>query len=168
MVVGHGSNAANYGVTPADEAAAARSSWRAIRTQAPDAPIVVIGTWYKHPSFVAQQEAMQAALKAEFLAWRDPNAAFIDPHDGSIVAQLHAATIDDVEVVAGDSGARVLIVAGKPLGEPVARHGPFVMNTRDEVVQAFEDYQAGRLGVIPAAHANPHNTPTSVVESGNE
>lgn len=85
VVVGHGSNAANYGVMPADEAAAARSSWRAIRTQAPDAPIVVIGTWYKHPSFVAQQEAMQAALKAEFLAWRDPNAAFIDPHDGSIV-----------------------------------------------------------------------------------
>ncbi|NBP83486.1 hypothetical protein EBU60_06465, partial [bacterium] len=44
----------------------------------------------------------------------------------------------------------------------------FVMNTRDEVVQAFEDYQAGKLGVIPAAHSNPHNTPTSVVESGNE
>jgi hypothetical protein len=36
------------------------------------------------------------------------------------------------------------------------------------VVQAFEDYQAGKLGVIPAAHSNPHNTPTSVVESGNE
>jgi hypothetical protein len=39
------------------------------------------------------------------------------------------------------------------------------MNTRDEVVQAFEDYKAGKLGVIPAAHSNPHNTPTSVVES---
>jgi hypothetical protein len=39
------------------------------------------------------------------------------------------------------------------------------MNTRDEVVQAFEDYKAGKLGVIPAAHTSPHNTPTSVVES---
>ena len=42
------------------------------------------------------------------------------------------------------------------------------MNTRDEVVQAFEDYQAGRLGVIPAAGSNPHNAPTSVIESAGE
>ena len=62
----------------------------------------------------------------------------------------------------------VLILGGLPIKEPVAWLGPFVMNTRDEVVQAFEDYQAGKLGVIPAAHSNPHNTPTSVVESGNE
>jgi redox-sensitive bicupin YhaK (pirin superfamily) len=41
---------------------------------------------------------------------------------------------------------RVLLVAGRPLGEPVARAGPFVMNTRAEVVQAFEDFQSGRLG----------------------
>ena len=41
---------------------------------------------------------------------------------------------------------RALLVAGRPLDEPVARAGPFVMNTRSEVVQAFEDFQAGRLG----------------------
>jgi hypothetical protein len=40
--------------------------------------------------------------------------------------------------------------------------GPFVMNTREEVMQAFADYQAGRLGSIPAIH----NAPTSIVESG--
>ncbi len=85
VVVGHGSNAANLDVTPAIEAAAARASWDAIRAQAARAPVIVIGTWYRHPGFAAQHDAMQAALKAEFLAWRDPNAAFIDPHDGSIV-----------------------------------------------------------------------------------
>ncbi|MBV8997392.1 MAG: pirin family protein, partial [Pseudonocardiales bacterium] len=42
-----------------------------------------------------------------------------------------------------------------PIREPIAWGGPFVMNTRAEVMAAFEDYQAGRLGVIPAEHL-PH------------
>ncbi|KAF1687471.1 hypothetical protein B1992_01975 [Pseudoxanthomonas broegbernensis] len=46
---------------------------------------------------------------------------------------------------AGDAGARLILVAGAPLREPVARHGPFVMNTRQELMQAFVDYQEGRF-----------------------
>jgi hypothetical protein len=56
----------------------------------------------------------------------------------------------------------VLLLGGLPIREPVAWMGPFVMNTREEVLQAFADYRSGRLGSIPAVHG----APTTIVQDG--
>jgi redox-sensitive bicupin YhaK (pirin superfamily) len=50
-----------------------------------------------------------------------------------------------LDVRAGGDAARLIVVAGRPLREPVARHGPFVMNTREQIMQAFVDFQEGRF-----------------------
>ncbi|MBP7972627.1 MAG: pirin family protein [Candidatus Nanopelagicales bacterium] len=53
-----------------------------------------------------------------------------------------------------NTALEVFILGGQPIREPVAMYGPFVMNTKQELMDAFDDYQAGRLGQIPAAHAD--------------
>ena len=71
--------------------------------------------------------------------------------DGEDVRPLDAQELavlgggDTFAVRAGDHGARLILVAGRPINEPVARHGPFVMNTRQELMQAFVDFQEGRF-----------------------
>jgi redox-sensitive bicupin YhaK (pirin superfamily) len=67
---------------------------------------------------------------------------------------------DHIVVTANDQHAEpldVLLLGGSPIGAPIAHHGPFVMNTRDEIRQAIEDYEAGRLGTIPAVQLAPRN-----------
>tara|TARA_Y100001934_G_scaffold278746_1_gene380751 strand:+ start:3563 stop:4423 length:861 start_codon:yes stop_codon:yes gene_type:complete len=72
---------------------------------------------------------------------------------GETVKTEHLATFTDgdhVTLVAGDHGARLLLLAGKPIGEPIAQYGPFVMNTQDEINQALSDYRDGTLTAEPS------------------
>ena len=61
----------------------------------------------------------------------------------------NGAGSDGVRLRAGDDGARALLIAGKPLDEPIAQYGPFVMNTQAEIFQAVEDFRAGKFGKPP-------------------
>jgi len=67
---------------------------------------------------------------------------------------------DHLVVAAADRQAEpldVLLLGGLPIGAPIAHYGPFVMNTREEIIQAIEDYEGGRLGIIPADQMAPRS-----------
>jgi len=61
----------------------------------------------------------------------------------------HGADTDGVRLQAGADGARALLIAGRPLNEPIAQYGPFVMNKQTEIFQAVEDFRAGKFGTPP-------------------
>ena len=78
------------------------------------------------------------------------------------VPEYHAADVDaaqSLKIVNGATDAQILVLQGRPLGEPVVQHGPFVMNSREEVQQAFTDYQQTRFGGWPWKDSAPvHGT----------
>ena len=115
------------------------------------------------------------------LPWRpDYNAlVYVMNGDGTIgserrpvrMGQMAVLSAGDVITVAAEQDQEsrsptmdVLILGGRPIKESVAWLGPFVMNTREEVLQAVADYQAGRLGSIPAVHS----APTHLVETASQ
>ena len=84
----------------------------------------------------------------------ETHAVYIYPFEGSVeiggrVLKTHGGGVlgsgDAIEVKAGVDGARFLVLAAKPIREPVVQYGPFVMNTRAEIEQAIRDYQNGAL-----------------------
>jgi redox-sensitive bicupin YhaK (pirin superfamily) len=66
-------------------------------------------------------------------------------------------TAADSQPLAARNGWEILILGGLPIREPVARYGPFVMNTREEIIEAFQDFEAGRMGTVPAERV-PHRS----------
>jgi len=78
--------------------------------------------------------------------------------DGHPVASSTGAVVDGrraVEMTAGDDPVECLVMQGRPIGEPVVQHGPFVMNTRDEIERAFADYRTTGFGGWPWPAADP-------------
>ena len=78
----------------------------------------------------------------------------IDAHTGAVVVADR-----DLELVAGDGGIELMLLQGRPIGEPVAQQGPFVMNTRAEIMQAFDDYQRTQFGGWPWPSPDPNHGP---------
>jgi redox-sensitive bicupin YhaK (pirin superfamily) len=80
----------------------------------------------------------------------------LGPHQLAVYGPGDALTVRASDRADGPSETlEVLILGGLPIGEPIYHYGPFVMNTHEEIVQAVEDYQQGRMGVIPAMTISP-------------
>jgi redox-sensitive bicupin YhaK (pirin superfamily) len=103
------------------------------------------------------------------LPWREDfnGVAYVLAGKGSVGAERRAIHMGQTAVFGAGSSLtvradeqqdgntpdlEVAILGGQPIREPMAHYGPFVMNTREELQQAFEDFQKGRLGTIPAVH----------------
>jgi quercetin 2,3-dioxygenase len=95
--------------------------------------------------------------------WNPAFSAFAYVLTGRGTAGAEGRPIEDGELVVFGPGDRqaepldVLVLGGLPIRAPIAHYGPFVMNTREEILQAIEDFQAGRLGIIPADQLAPRN-----------
>lgn len=78
--------------------------------------------------------------------------ALLGPGD---TVSVHGTRPGDRNAESRTPALDVVVLGGQPIREPIAMYGPFVMNTRQEVLDAFTDFNAGRLGTIPAQHV-PH------------
>ena len=111
-----------------------------IATEATDARYLDIAL----PDGTAFEEPLPAN-RAGCIAVYEGTVRFDDGRTQSALGIAELGAGDTVRVEASGGPARALMIAGRPLGEPVAWHGPFVMNTKAEIAQAIEDYQAGRF-----------------------
>ncbi|QBS43493.1 pirin family protein [Nocardia sp. CS682] len=101
--------------------------------------------WPQHFTAMAYVLSGSGTVGAERRPLREGQLAVFGPGDAITVsadARQHNRTGD----------LEVLLLGGQPIKEPVVQYGPFVMNTRAEIIQAMDDYQAGRMGNIPAEH----------------
>jgi hypothetical protein len=102
------------------------------------------------PTAVAVFEQPLPTAHNAFLYVYRGSVEVIDTDGNASAAPLHRMAIlanegDGVRLRAS-AQAHAILIAGQPLGEPIAQHGPFVMNTREQLVQAMDDFRHGRLG----------------------
>lgn len=109
------------------------------------------GKMSTQPLFCDIALTAEAALT---LPLHEGHSAFVYPYEGDLriageAADRHTASVLDagthVSLLAGDKAARCLLLAGRPIGEPVVQYGPFVMTSREEIEQALDDYRRGVL-----------------------
>ncbi len=93
-------------------------------------------------SYTAELPAGHNAFVYSYQGQAKVGASAMPIARGELAMLTHGTS---VPLAAGDSDANLILVAGRPLNEPVARYGPFVMNTAEEIHQAFADYRAGKL-----------------------
>lgn len=135
---------------------------------------VIAGVWDGHQAAPPAPDSWAADPEHELAIWiaeMDPGAVWILPAasaavnrrlylfegedvavDGRVVPVRYGAELDPAvtcRIVNGTQSARLLLLQGKPIAEPVAQHGPFVMNTRTELQQAYADYQRTQFGKWP-------------------
>ena len=111
---------------------------------------VTLQDWTMQPGSQAQpttpREQQMALYLFQGTLLAGPNSQMVN--DGQLVIFSAGEAIDLALDAGAAEPARFLLFGGKPIGEPIARYGPFVMNTREELVQAFDDYQSGKMGTI--------------------
>jgi redox-sensitive bicupin YhaK (pirin superfamily) len=112
-------------------------------TLAPGAQLAL--PWSPEFSAFAYALGGRGTVGAEGRPIDDGQLAVFGPGDHLVVTADPKNTLD------------VLLLGGLPIGAPLYHYGPFVMNTREEIIQAIEDYEAGRLGTIPADQLAPKN-----------
>ncbi|MDG2114846.1 MAG: pirin family protein [Actinomycetota bacterium] len=111
-------------------------------------------TWTLPPA--ASNETLRVLYAFEGTTLTIDGAENIDAGHGSLVTAETPA-----QLRAGDGGIELMVLQGRPIGEPVAQHGPFVMNTQADIHEAYDDYQRTQFGGWPWPDQAPNHGPVA-------
>ena len=105
---------------------------------------IVPGATFVH-RLPADHSAFLYVFEGSMRVGAGTDATAIKAHELAVLGNGAQIRIEGLSLGAGGNGARAILVAGRPLREPVAKYGPFVMNTQEELMQAFQDFQSGKF-----------------------
>jgi redox-sensitive bicupin YhaK (pirin superfamily) len=126
------------------------NSWAA----RPDADVAI---WYVHadPMAAFALPAAQSDRTRRTVYVYEGGAALGERHEITAPTGAVVRAETTLPIVAGDDGAEILVLQGRPIAEPVAQYGPFVLNDRQGIIDAFDDYQRTGFGGWPFDRADP-------------